>query len=1367
MIEPFAANDSVFRCGWPSRSVREWLARHGSEDLRIATYGVSRYASIGHFVPRGTSLELLVGISGIDPLLVGDLHQVPEQERWHRLLNRLGTEERNHLLRNLRKLNGWSRRGAQVRIALPGQTRGLMHLKLYLGKDTALIGSANFTLQAIEGADQHELLVELAGKPVIQLQEWWRATWAIAWPVFAVGGSQVPTVRVASNEVRVHAPKETAMSSGPQKLLGYWLGEWGAWALNGNGMIAYPHQLQAVEWIRPDGRAYLLGDEVGLGKTFSAAFLWIRHRQLYGNKARLIYITKPSLLVDALSAFVTVLGVDEFLQTAVEIPQRTGDVNPRFSIFHANTRCWEMVADDDGRKRNKDHQVAGLLKEGRFRMRPAAFQEKIQWLSAIAANKLHEQITITAVKALVDSDYTFVSIDTLRNPDNPLALVFTKLDEAGLVPLVIVDESHGLGRETLRRGAIADLVWGPRDHVGKPPILQLPGALVVYMTGTPVHPNESETASRLGLLDVDPTRTPHKPVLYEDARSPATRAILDQVRDRAVIRRKEGITLDGKPNGLRIFPKRLVFPFQKWMPLTGKDVREGLPKEIAKASKDILLAIDQFVASEASHGAKLFSLIRRVLRSARDWKEIRQLIKDNDSGRSSGEDLSFGERVLRLSEQQIKTTTGDQQTLWKALRMALEAARDYEEKLKDDRLENLTWKRGRDDDGNDEKQMLFTKAGWIATAYDSLAKGGKKAALDAAEEAAGDVPEEDEETAGELFGSFDSADDMLKDAERAKRLAETYLDPVLLDDDSKVRFSMLVALLEGIASLKLWPRRYPSMGDEDRFGWGIEDVDQERLRKALEQVHSECELRDPWVVHARYIHSVVDTAVRLQLRYGREAGVPIVGIIIGDTPNQKRDEIKERFSKGELNIVCMSDAGAEGINLQRSNKIVLLDVPVSPGRIEQIAGRVHRLGSVRAAQVTLLLPPGYFGTKVFEALRKAASNVFKMAAGSNLPTRPEAGAEQDAYYVRQLAEYEARLLTAVAETSGVIRSEENRGALEELVSEPEQQGQAPNTASIEKVLKSGFDLIQEQRLRFQQGVATHSDLMPEVSDLVDALVKFEGATTTASSDSFRVPIQLIDDRTKPDEYGDLVTRPEPFQTLQLKNEHRYWYGPQRFLPTDLPTEANFQWLGVIGNKVVSELLVRWRREQLDTTDEQRLRPQIWISTTVPKGKAIAFCGITNEFMADGTPATSPGERALHVLVGLAETGEPRLTVEWRPFYARGASIARHLACKDTFLPIVIPKPEERWAAKLIRRVTGLEHGCDVRNTDSKTLTDVAERIRNSLIKEKSDEDENTKSWRLVKDPVKLWLDSNAPGWWVGGVRLGCKPRFCLIAFGDE
>jgi len=877
MDERSATTGSLFRCGLPTGNLKGWLARHAQQRLQIATYGISSYDRLVHYVPREAQLELLVGVSGIDPSLIRDLHDAPESHRWQRLLSRLSIPERDHVLGILSRLGCWQRAGAEVRVALPGRLRGLMHLKLYMGSGAALVGSANFTKQAVEGDDQNELLVEVAGRSLTELADWWKTTWATAWPV--VASSESPSF-VAS--LGKHT-KETGMNPGAQILLGHWLGEWGAWALNGNGVVAYPHQLQAVEWIRPEGKAYLLGDEVGLGKTYTAALLWMRHQQLYGDKARLMYITKPSLIVDAITAFVSVLGVDEFLQTDLDVPQKAGDVHPQFSVFHKGTACWEMVADDRGQKKNKDHQVAGLLKEGRYRVRPDAFLGKIQWLSARAATRLHDEIIISAVKRLLDSVYTFVSIDTLKNPNSPLAFVFDTMERSSLVPLVIVDESHGLGRTTQRREAIANLVWGPSDHLGKAPILRSPGALVVYMTGTPVHPNESETASRLGLLDIDPDRTPHKPFHYENVCIAPMRDILDQVRERAVIRRKEGITLDGKPDGLPIFPRRLVFPFQKWT-AAGRTGRSGeMPKEIAEFSKDVLLAIDQYVASEASHGAKLVSLIRRVLRTAREWIEIKQLVKSlavNPDGFAQ----PLGERAFRLAKDQIVSTTGEEQKRWRSLRMALEAARIYEEKLKDDRLENLTWKRGRDDNDREEKQMLFTKVGWIATAYDSLAKGSKKATNDASEMVSGDIPDEDEETAGELAGFFDSADDMLTAAETAKHLAEDYLEAVRLDDDSKVRFSMLVALLEGIATLKLWPKRYASMGDEDRFGWGVEDADEDRLRSALNQVHSEFQLRDPWVVHARYIHSVVDTAVRLQLRYGQQ-GTPIVGLIIGDTPN--------------------------------------------------------------------------------------------------------------------------------------------------------------------------------------------------------------------------------------------------------------------------------------------------------------------------------------------------------------------------------------------------------------------------------------------------------------------------------------------------
>ena len=57
------------------------------------------------------------------------------------------------------------------------------------------------------------------------------------------------------------------------------------------------------------------------------------------------------------------------------------------------------------------------------------------------------------------------------------------------------------------------------------------------------------------------------------------------------------------------------------------------------------------------------------------------------------------------------------------------------------------------ENGNEERQLLFTKVGWIATAYDTLAKGMKK---EQPESAPGEIEDEDEEDAGEPESRFES-----------------------------------------------------------------------------------------------------------------------------------------------------------------------------------------------------------------------------------------------------------------------------------------------------------------------------------------------------------------------------------------------------------------------------------------------------------------------------------------------------------------------------------------------------------------------------------------------------------------------------------
>ncbi len=122
----------LFRCGLPKRHLNAWLEQHGKEGLRIASYGLSSYEYFGYYLPQNVHLQLLIGVSQIDASLVSDLSGAPARERWQKLLERSESEQRDNVLRVLRRIAGWQRAGAKVRVAPPGRRSGLMHLKLYL-----------------------------------------------------------------------------------------------------------------------------------------------------------------------------------------------------------------------------------------------------------------------------------------------------------------------------------------------------------------------------------------------------------------------------------------------------------------------------------------------------------------------------------------------------------------------------------------------------------------------------------------------------------------------------------------------------------------------------------------------------------------------------------------------------------------------------------------------------------------------------------------------------------------------------------------------------------------------------------------------------------------------------------------------------------------------------------------------------------------------------------------------------------------------------------------------------------------------------------------------------------------------------------
>lgn len=60
-----------------------------------------------------------------------------------------------------------------------------------------------------------------------------------------------------------------------------------------------------------------------------------------------------------------------------------------------------------------------------------------------------------------------------------------------------------------------------------------------------------------------------------------------------------------------------------------------------------------------------------------------------------------------------------------------------------------------------------------------------------------------------------------------------------------------------------------------------------------------------------------------------------------------REQIKAAIQRGDVRLVCATDAACEGLNLQRLGAQINVDLPWNPSRLEQRKGRVQRIGQAR------------------------------------------------------------------------------------------------------------------------------------------------------------------------------------------------------------------------------------------------------------------------------------------------------------------------------------------------------------------------------------------------------------------------------------
>jgi superfamily II DNA or RNA helicase len=109
-----------------------------------------------------------------------------------------------------------------------------------------------------------------------------------------------------------------------------------------------------------------------------------------------------------------------------------------------------------------------------------------------------------------------------------------------------------------------------------------------------------------------------------------------------------------------------------------------------------------------------------------------------------------------------------------------------------------------------------------------------------------------------------------------------------------------------------------------------------------------------------------DTATWLRKLF--EDGGFTAELLSGETPQVRRDQLQEDFLVGSYQVLVSTDAGGEGIDLQSAHVMVDWDVPWSLVRLEQRAGRLHRIGQQNDVFIYHLVAPATREGRVQEVL---------------------------------------------------------------------------------------------------------------------------------------------------------------------------------------------------------------------------------------------------------------------------------------------------------------------------------------------------------------------------------------------------------------
>jgi len=106
------------------------------------------------------------------------------------------------------------------------------------------------------------------------------------------------------------------------------------------------------------------------------------------------------------------------------------------------------------------------------------------------------------------------------------------------------------------------------------------------------------------------------------------------------------------------------------------------------------------------------------------------------------------------------------------------------------------------------------------------------------------------------------------------------------------------------------------------------------------------------IIFSQYRDSILWLADQLTAAFPQEAiaiysGPSTSGLMRnGEWTSQSRESLKQMVQRGELRLMLGTDAASEGLNLQRLARLINLDLPWNPTRLEQRKGRIQRIGQI-------------------------------------------------------------------------------------------------------------------------------------------------------------------------------------------------------------------------------------------------------------------------------------------------------------------------------------------------------------------------------------------------------------------------------------